>query len=162
MERDKGKSILDNRLLRIFVVALFLSTLWSFFGVSFIVPIFEQNFWITFPLFVLIYSAAVYYAVFKKNPTQEPRMFLALSISFVIFDLLMFPYLITTLGMPANLPSEAKISSDVWLYQMLPSSIPEWGKYFIVYPLSFSVGILLIAFLTDTPKKFKKIMQEAM
>ncbi len=139
-----------------FAITLVLGILWFYFIINLIKPIMESNFIIVFTIFVILYSIFIFTSLssgsvnIKTNSSlfslEGIRLLLALIIAFLIFDVVMFPYLVTQEG-PLQLPPEAKFSSDIYVYSLLPQALPNFIKYFITFPLLFSLGDIAIYLL---------------
>lgn len=141
------------------LLVLIVSTIWFFFGIDLINSLFNSNFPIVYTLFVLTYALLAMYFVLGLNPFEKPKIFFALTISLVIFNLVAYPMMVTKEGAVKNIPIQSQISSDLYIYRLLPDILPEMVKYFIVYPLTLSIGILLIAVLTERNRVFKEIVK---
>lgn len=149
-----------QELAKIFVVALVVSTVWAFVFVDYLNPIFENYFLIAYFVFMAFYSAITTYAITNLNPFESEnfRKYLGFFIAFVIADIMLYPMMVTKTGVP-SLPTTATISSDIFIYRLLPAELPEWFKYFVVYPLTFSIGITTVAWLARRWGMFSKMVK---
>jgi len=149
--------------IKVFFVSLVFGILWFDVLYPFLKPFIESNGQISFIIFTLIYSVIVWYAAsglvnLPKNLITQGRFFLIILILGVGYDLVWFPYLVDTTGLVSNI----KISSDIFVYNLLPNFIPEIIKYNIVYPFTFSVCLTLVSILSGTERVFNNVIKSGL
>ena len=103
-----------------------------------------------YAVFLLTYV----YLVFKllEIPFSTSHYF-AFILVFLAMDVIAPPMMIAQTGFSESLIPEQKLSSDVFLYQLLPTSLPHALKYFFVY-VGMPVILLLAARTLTTRKGF--------
>lgn len=146
---------------KIFVASLIIFTLWFFPISDALRPLFISNFLIAYALFIIIYACVcVYYIIGKSSNglSKDPRIYVAFILAFFLSDLFMYPYLVPKEDTVMNLPVDAQISSDIFIYKMLPTDLPQIVKYFIVYPVTLSLGFTAIALLVKRKKDFTSVV----
>ena len=126
---------------------------------------FSQNFVIAFTVFVLVYSAFVLWFIFDETPSNVKiglyvKTLVAWVLVFLALDIIVYPILVTPTGIPAGLPTNAMISSDVYIYSLLPAAIPVIARYYMTYVLAPAI-FLFVAYklLAKNEKKFEKIVK---
>ena len=102
---------------------------------------------IAYFIFLIIYSVLLARYVFGiTNFFDNTKKIFGFILIFMISDLLFFPYVI-----PKNIEpiqeTNLQLSSDLFLYNLLPKSIPHKIKYYLVYVFIPSLLLLLAASL---------------
>lgn len=151
--------------LKLFVIALVLLSTWFLLIYPALQNIIQENYTVAFIVWTLLYTAIVWYLA--KNITNQSslpssilnsaKFFFILLIILFSYDLIQFPYLLTMNGVLEGLPAGARISSDVFIYQLLPT-MPEFLKYWIIYALIPSISFTVVAMLAGKKKVFNHIM----
>jgi hypothetical protein len=67
-----------------------------------------------------------------------------LTLIYMVHDVAWPPIMVTTIGVIPGLPNEAQLSSDIFLWNLLPTVLPGQLRYFLTFVLLPSI-ILLIA-----------------
>lgn len=147
----------DFRTFSIIFVGLFV---WFFFIAGSFTTFFGNNTQIAFIVFVFGYIGIIMEYVFHINIRAKPKIFLAYVLVFLVFDIILFPLMIGMNSQPA-LPSGAELSSDVFIYNLLPVDWPQQTKYFIVYVLAPTL-MLFVAYALAGEKKLGRIIEEAL
>ena len=153
--------IMDH--LKVLLISLIVSTFWFDVVYPYTKQTIEANPQIFFIIFTLIYAILAWYAAsgfvnLPRNLLTQPRFFLIILLLSFTYDLAWFPYLVEPTGVP-QLSAGLHISSDVFIYSLLPSFIPEYFKYNIVYPLTFSLSITLVSILAGSQKVFSNVVR---
>lgn len=148
---------LDNPEKRFFVYATVILFLWFTFGVSYIGGYVQSNFMMIYTFFSLIYAWLIFKYVL--NLPDDSKLFIAFFMTMLIGDIILFPYLVNTTGL-IQLPGQAMLSSDIYIWHFLPANFPPLIKYYIIYVVVPALGLLLARFLAGK-KDFKNILKSA-
>lgn len=92
-----------------------------------------QNYLMTYTAFILIYTFMILRYVVGINPLQSRDDFLGWVLIFLATDIFLFPLLITPEKVVANIPPETMMSSDIFIYSLIPSTFPHFTRYIITY-----------------------------
>jgi len=126
----------DERKFFIFIVLFF--AIISFV----IIPIMtNMNYMTAFFLFILIYSFMISHFILKVDKIET---LVAMVLIMLAFDLIMPPYLVDMNSGITATNNAALVSSDVFIYSLLPQYLPNRVKFFITYVL-FPAFLLFIA-----------------
>ena len=107
-----------------------------------------------YAIFLLVYV----YLVFKLLEIPfNTRQYFAFLLVFLALDVIAPPMMISQTGFSESLIPEQKLSSDVFIYQLLPSGLPHEIRYFLVY-VGISVILLVIARTLTTKKGFVSLV----
>lgn len=134
-----------------FLILLGVLLFWFAYGINIVSPFIQTNFMIAYLIFIVADTYLVMKYVLLINPIQNWEKFIALIFVFLAMDIIMYPYLVTTTGLLTDNPS-ATMSSDVWIYKMLPISIPDFVRYLLVYAII--PALLLMCARSLTTKKW--------
>lgn len=144
----------------VFLVALIVFTILLFLKDSF-ATLFSQNFIIGFTIFLIIYAFAVFWFIFgeKKLDLYFIRKIIAWVLVFIVLDLVMYPFLVSKTGVTAT-DFDSKMSSDVFVYTLIPDSIPIEIRYYVTYTIVPSL-CLFIASLLVKKQEFNQYVEHA-
>lgn len=87
-----------------------------------------NNYILSFLIFSSVYAFIVSKYVLKTNG----KITLAFILIVFAFDIVMPPYLVTATGLASTDPN-ALVSTDVFVYSILPQSIPQNINYYLTY-----------------------------
>lgn len=150
---------------KILIASLIFFTLWFFWLTDATRPIFESQYFIAYTVFIAGYASFIVWLILKDTggtPSfRNPKIYVAFILAFFLSDLFMYPYLVGKDTQP-ELPTDAQISSDMFIYKMLPADMPQAVKYFITYPLTLSIGFTIIALLTKHKRQFVNVVGKAL
>lgn len=121
-----------------------------------------SNYILGFSIFLLVYSMFIQYAVFKRTPLGEPIEYIKITFAwlliFLALDLVLYPILATPDGgIAENLPINAMLSTDVFIWRMFPDSLPNIIHFGIVYVLVPSIFIFLATLIVPRKQSSKFI-----
>ena len=129
---------------------------------------FTKNFIVGYTVFTLLYSVFVLWFIFGQsfNNTEISKYIktlLAWVLVFLALDIIIYPILVTPNGIPEGLPVNAMISSDVFIYSILPPALPSIARYYITY-VGAPVLFLFVAYklLAKDEKKFQTFVKHNM
>jgi len=84
--------------------------------------------------------------------------FIAFLFVFLAFDIILYPILIPKAG-PPNLTFDQSLSSDVFIYNLLPSNFPHMIRYYITYVI-VPTFLLIAAMLIVGKRKFHSFVKQ--
>jgi hypothetical protein len=129
---------------------------------------FTKNFVLGYTIFTLLYSVFVLWFIFGQtfNNTEISKYIKTLFawvLVFLALDIIIYPMLVTPVGIPEGLPVNALISSDVFIYSLLPPALPAIARYYITY-VGAPVLFLFVAYklLAKDEKKFTTFVKHNM
>ena len=115
---------------------------------------------LAYAVFILLYSFLVMNYIFDIKVTDNIKMFMALTIVFLSFDIIFFPLLISK-DAPLILTPETVMSSDVFIYNLLPTTLPHIYRYYLTYVGAPFILLILAALLLRT-SSFKNILRHGL
>jgi hypothetical protein len=147
---------------KVLAIVLLITSLWIMLVYPMLEPYLVANFMLSYAIFTVIYSAIVWYLMrnmdsLPANLLKSLKFFVMVVIILFVFDLLIFPYLITMDGILPNLSAGGLMSSDVFLFTLLPSALPAVIRYWFVYSLIPSILLAIVAVLSGTRKVFANV-----
>jgi hypothetical protein len=143
---------------KVLAIVLFITSAWFMLIYPAIEPVLVANILLAYVGFLLVYTAVVWYLMHKmdniSNIIKKANFFIMLFLVLFVWDLWLFPYMLTTEGVMPGLASGAKMSSDIFLHDIIPASVPEIMKYWMVYCLVPSILLAIVAVMSGTRKTF--------
>lgn len=136
---------------RMFLVLSGVLFFWFMFGLNYLTPWIESNYLVAFSCFILIETYLISRYVLFPNEKFNFSKYAALLFTLISTDILMFPYLVGTAGVTNGLSAGAMMSSDIFIWNILPNYIIPIAKYIIVYVIA--PALLLMAARSLTTKR---------
>ena len=98
----------------------------------FIVPWFAD--WsstaLAYTVISILFAAVTIYAIGLRMTLS---LLIGVTLIYLFHDVAQPPYLVTQEGIVPGLPAEAQLSSDVFVWKMMPDMFPGWLKYFMTF-----------------------------
>lgn len=143
-----------------FLFLFILALLWFNFGIDMINSLFGVYAGLFYIVFMLIYTFLAMRYLLKIK--WAIRVFIALFLVFLAWDLFVFPMMIPKEETTMADPSLQTMSADYALYSFISQIdfIPHWLAWQITYPV-MSVLMVFIAWKITTKKEFNKIAKSS-
>jgi len=143
----------------IVLVSLIALSFWMFALYPLLSVYMFQNPLVAYFVFTVIYTFVLWLfsrSILSHSPSliKDIRYWFILYVSWLVGDIIIFPYLVTPSGVLPDLSVGATLSSDVFVYNLLPTFIPAIVRDWMTYCLIPSIGFGMIALLAKTKSDF--------
>jgi hypothetical protein len=133
--------------LKAFIILIVLLSVWFYVILDYLSPVIYNNIIFAYTIFIMLDTYLVCKYILFVGEKFNGRKYFSLVLIFLATDIIMFPYLIDKSGIVAT-ESGALMSSDVFIYKLLPDFIFPLAKYLLVYVLVPALLLMVARGLT--------------